>query len=29
MQDKISYTEALRLVGISYKGFKYLEGELL
>ena len=29
MQDKVSYTEALRLIGTSYKGFKYLEGELL
>lgn len=29
MQGKVSYTEALRLIGTSYKGFKYLEGELL
>ena len=29
MQDRVSYTEAFRLVGTGYKGFKHLEGELL
>ena len=29
MQDQISYTEAFRLVGTGYKGFKTLEGELM
>lgn len=29
MQDKISYTEAFRLIGTGYKGFKTLESDLL
>lgn len=29
MQDKVSYTEAFRLVGAGYKGFKTLEGEFV
>lgn len=28
MQDRISYTEAFRLIGTGYKGFKALEGSL-
>lgn len=28
LQDKVSYTEAFRLVGTGYKGFKTLESEL-
>lgn len=28
MQDRVSYTEAFRLVGTGYKGFKTLESEL-
>ncbi|HBO65040.1 TPA: peptidase [Candidatus Saccharibacteria bacterium] len=29
MQDRVSYTEAFRLVGTGYKGFKTLESELI
>lgn len=29
MQDRVSYTEAFRLVGTGYKGFKTLESELM
>lgn len=29
MQDRVSYTEAFRLVGAGYKGFKTLESELV
>lgn len=29
MQDQVSYTEAFRLVGTGYKGFKTLESELM
>ena len=28
MQDRVSYTEAFRLIGVGYKGFKILESEL-
>ena len=28
MQDRVSYTEAFRLIGVGYKGFKTLESEL-
>lgn len=28
MQDRVSYTEAFRLIGVGYKGFKSLESEL-
>lgn len=29
MQDRVSYTEAFRLIGTGYKGFKTLESELM
>lgn len=29
MQDRVSYTEAFRLIGVGYKGFKTLESELV
>ena len=28
MQDQVSYTEAFRLIGTGYKGFKILEKSL-
>lgn len=29
MQDRVSYTEAFRLIGTGYKGYKTLEGDLI